>query len=239
MPATRVHPPVASDIGTGEDCYCHEIREPVGDILIARRTAPALAPVALALALALSGCTFTANLTVSADEVANTAENALEAQVGSRPDIDCGADDVALVNGTVVDCVLTDPATSAEYDAVVTISEVDGTKYRVDVTVADSPRAGSQIEPSDDPVVDEPTGITHKVAADSVARLAANALFNQSPPYYEIDCGGGDLEVSLGAVFDCSATHPDGTVYDATISITDISETDYSINVVRGATPRG
>lgn len=98
-----------------------------------------LAPlVALAIAggALLSSCTST-YLLVSADQVATAAENALEAQVGSRPDMDCGTDDVTLVNNTKVDCILTDPATGEKFEAPVTISGVEGTDYQVNVSVSD------------------------------------------------------------------------------------------------------
>ncbi|HEY9498287.1 MAG TPA: DUF4333 domain-containing protein, partial [Terrimesophilobacter sp.] len=60
-----------------------------------------------------------------------------------------------------------------------------------------------------------------------------------APPYYEVDCGDGNLELALGAVFDCSATHPEGAVHDARVTVTDITETSYDIDVVRSAEPRG
>lgn len=202
-------------------------------------------PIALAVAaFALSGCSFSANLTVSAASVAKAAEDALEAQVGSRPDIVCGDADakVDLVNGTVVDCVLTDPATTSVFDAQVTIDKVEGTNYRVDVQVANTPRAdgkGAETPKNEEPKSETPTGgITHQVEAEAIEKLAANALFNEAPPYYQVDCGAGELEVSLGAVFNCSATHPDGKVHDATITVTEITETGYNINVVRAAQPR-
>ncbi|MBB5633649.1 hypothetical protein BKA04_001872 [Cryobacterium mesophilum] len=199
-----------------------------------RRLAPVFAFAAFALLL--SGCTFTANLTVPPESVATVAEDALEAEVGSRPAIDCGDEDVDLVNGTEVACVLTDPATSIEYDAKVVIDDVEGTKYQVNVTVADEPRAGSVPAPD----VEEPAaeGIRHSIAAASVSKLAADALFKEAPPYFEVDCGDSDLDVFLGAVFDCSATHPEGAVYDAAITVTDVTETTYKIDVVRAAAPR-
>ncbi|HEU4848879.1 MAG TPA: hypothetical protein VFS93_00530 [Terrimesophilobacter sp.] len=199
-----------------------------------QRLAPAL--TLTAFALLLSGCTFTANLTVSPDAVAKTVEDSLEEKVGTRPDVDCGEEQVDLVNGTVVECVLTAPETLDEYDTTVVINKVEGTDYRVDYTVADQPRAGSGTTPgAEEP---EAEGIRHTVAADSVSRLAADALFREAPPQFEVDCGDGDLEVFLGAVFDCAATHPEGAVYDASITVTDVTETSYSIDVVRAATPR-
>lgn len=91
---------------------------------------------------ALSGCTVnaSANLTVSPSDVADSAAGALEEQIGIRPDMDCGDAQVDLVDGTVVDCVLTDPNTGSTFDAPVTIDGVDGTEYRVSVDVAETPR---------------------------------------------------------------------------------------------------
>lgn len=96
---------------------------------------------ALAAAL-LTGCTVSAdaNLTVPASDIADTAAGALEEQIGIRPEMDCGDNQVDLVDGTVVDCVLTDPNTGSTFDAPVTIDEVDGTNYTVSVEVAETPR---------------------------------------------------------------------------------------------------
>lgn len=102
------------------------------------RFVPALA-VALASLALLTACTTAAPLTVSPDDVATTAENALEEQVGSRPDIDCGTDDVPLVKGRVIDCVLTDPVSGDQFEAPVTIEEVDGTNYTIGIQVGAEP----------------------------------------------------------------------------------------------------
>lgn len=91
---------------------------------------------------ALSGCSVnaSANLTVPGSDIADSAAGALEEQIGIRPEMDCGDEQVDLVDGTVVDCVLTDPSTESTFDAPVTISDVDGTEYKVSVEVADTPR---------------------------------------------------------------------------------------------------
>lgn len=75
-------------------------------------------------------------VTVTSTAISTLAEDALEKSVGSRPAIDCGDDDVEVVNGNVVECVLTDPSSGGTYDTEVTISGVEGTKYSVDVQVA-------------------------------------------------------------------------------------------------------
>lgn len=98
--------------------------------------------VAAGAAVMLAGCTFSAsaNYTVPAGDVADVSAQALQDQLGAEepPGLDCGDDDVDVVVGTTVDCVLTDPGSGEEYDTVVTISKVDGTKYSVDVQVADT-----------------------------------------------------------------------------------------------------
>ena len=95
----------------------------------------------LATAL-LSGCTVSAdaNLTVPASDIADTSAGALEEQIGLRPEMDCGDEQVDLVDGTVVDCELTDTNTGSTFDAPVTIDDVDGTDYTVSVEVAETPQ---------------------------------------------------------------------------------------------------
>lgn len=101
-----------------------------------------IAPFAL-LAVAsvalLTGCA-SGPATDTAEHFATSTEDTLEQSVGSRPQVDCGTDAIPLVNDTVVNCVLTDPATGTQYDTAVTISGVDGTDYHIDVQVADSPK---------------------------------------------------------------------------------------------------
>ncbi len=105
------------------------------------RVAPALALVVVATAI-LVGCTQAQTYTADRADIANTAENALEEQVGARPDIDCGEGSIDLVKGTVLDCVLTDPATGDQYESPVTIESVDGANYTIGIQVADAPIAG-------------------------------------------------------------------------------------------------
>ncbi|WP_435738015.1 hypothetical protein V5D56_05330 [Cellulosimicrobium sp. PMB13] len=98
-----------------------------------------LVPAAALCAGVLTACSFNANLTVPASTIAADAERAL-ADIGEA-DVDCGDESVDLVNDEVVECELTDPATGTLYDLTVTLSEVDGTDYHVDVQVADEPKA--------------------------------------------------------------------------------------------------
>ena len=69
------------------------------------------------------------------DKIAEVAVGALEEEVGQRPDdFDCGDDPVVIEEGNTVDCLLT--AGSDTIDATVTISDVDGNDYKVNVEVA-------------------------------------------------------------------------------------------------------
>ena len=73
-----------------------------------------------------------------ADKIADQAASALEDEIGQRPDeFDCGDEPVTIEEGETVDCLLTHGGTSI--DAVVTISDVDGNDYRINVEVAQTP----------------------------------------------------------------------------------------------------
>lgn len=105
-----------------------------------KKLAPSFAALAV-LGLALTGCSFSfsAGATpsgVSSDKVSELAEDALEEQVGQRPDIDCGDEEFPLEDGATRTCLLTDPASGTEYDAEVTLSDVEGTTFHVGVEVA-------------------------------------------------------------------------------------------------------
>ncbi|MFD1858904.1 DUF4333 domain-containing protein [Aeromicrobium camelliae] len=112
------------------------------------RTARSLS--ALVLMLSLSACSISVNAgstTEPADKVAGVAMDALESEVGQRPDeLDCGDDDITIEDGTEVDCVLTHQGVS--FDATVTIDDVEGSDYTVNVQVADTPRSSSEEDPS-------------------------------------------------------------------------------------------
>lgn len=93
-------------------------------------------PLGLAAA-ALAACTVTTS--VSGADLAEAAEDALEAEVGQRPDIDCGDADIDAEQDKEVTCVLTDPTSGTEYDTTVTFTGVDGTEWDIDVQVATEP----------------------------------------------------------------------------------------------------
>lgn len=98
------------------------------------RTAAILTGGAFALSLAARS---TGPATVPADDVAELASDALEEEVGQRPDsMDCGEEEVEVVEGTTVECTLT--AGADELPATVTIDTVDGNDYTISVQVAEA-----------------------------------------------------------------------------------------------------
>ncbi|MEA9985202.1 MULTISPECIES: hypothetical protein [Subtercola] len=98
----------------------------------------------LALSFAVSGCSASASLTVPASEFATGVTNTLVKQVAAgtpSPTVDCGSDPIALVNDSVVHCDLTaDDSPGVHYDTAVTISNVKGSDYHIDIKVADQPK---------------------------------------------------------------------------------------------------
>lgn len=75
------------------------------------------------------------------DEIATQAEEALEAQVGKRPDIDCGTEPAEVVPGGTHVCALTDAgSTEPVHDVTMTFTEVDGDAFKFDIQVAETPR---------------------------------------------------------------------------------------------------
>jgi predicted thioesterase len=180
-----------------------------------------LALPAIALALLLSGCTFSgsASLTVPASTIEKQAKGALEDQLGDAFDIDCGKDDVKLIDGTEVECVLTDDVTGEEYDIVVTISDVNGTKYHIDVDVAGNPEA-EPAEEEDGPLV---------VDAETIAGVAAGALAPELGYDPTITCSEG-VELVVDNSIRCMILDEAGTSATVLITITEVDGTKYSIN---------
>jgi len=77
--------------------------------------------------------------TLSADEIATTAEDALEEQVGARPEITCPEDIDAEV-GAETECTLTAGGDPTEYGVNIQVTEVDGDKAKFDVRVDEEPK---------------------------------------------------------------------------------------------------
>lgn len=101
-----------------------------------RRLLPALV-VAAAPALTACGVVELAGGTLSASEVATTAENALEAEVGARPDVTC-PDGLDKEEGATTRCTLTAPDDGTQYGVTVTVISTDD-EPEIDVRVDDEP----------------------------------------------------------------------------------------------------
>ncbi|CAN5378533.1 hypothetical protein BH09ACT4_BH09ACT4_19270 [soil metagenome] len=184
-----------------------------------------LVVAAAAAALMLICCTF--SLTpqipvVAGSDVAKVVEDKLEAQVGSRPNVDCGTDDVQLEVGNTLTCVLTDPGTALEYDVVVTFTEVKGTDYGFDFKVADSPNNPPQ--PTVNP--DAPT-----VTGEDIAALVVTALSPQLPVPPQVTCPEPEVTIAVDNTTFCSYDDETGT-HDVTVTITtyDPAAGTYTIN---------
>jgi hypothetical protein len=178
-----------------------------------------------ATALLLSGCNL--SLTpqipeVPAADVATVVADKLEAQVGSRPDVDCGNNTVQLEVGNTLTCVLTDPGTSLEYDVVVTFTKVDGTNYAFDFKVADSPNNPP------DPTVD-PNAPT--VSGEDIAALVVTALSPQLDVPPQVSCPEPEVTIAVDNKTYCTFDDEDGS-HDVEVTITsfDPAKGDYTIN---------
>jgi hypothetical protein len=102
-------------------------------VLVSRRVRLLAAVPFLALGLVACGAS-----TLPADDVATGAEDALEKQVGVRPDISCPEDLKAEV-GAKTKCTLTAGDDPRKYGVTVTITSVNGDKANYSVEVADQP----------------------------------------------------------------------------------------------------
>lgn len=102
---------------------------------------PLLAFVASAtLALPACGSVVLSADTLTAAEVATAAEDALEQEVGTRPDITC-TEGLAKEEGASTRCTLTGGDDPVEYGVTVTVTEADD-PTRIGVQVDDEPTDG-------------------------------------------------------------------------------------------------
>jgi hypothetical protein len=87
------------------------------------------------LVLGLAAC---GSGSLAADDVADGAEDALQAEVGARPDVSCPEDLEAEV-GAETRCTLSVDGDSAEYGVTVTITSVENDTANFDVQVDEEP----------------------------------------------------------------------------------------------------
>ena len=86
------------------------------------------------LPLGLAAC----GRSLAADDVAEGAEDALEAEVGARPEVSCPADLEAEV-GAETRCTLTVDGDDEEYGVTVTVTSVEDDTANFDVQVDEEP----------------------------------------------------------------------------------------------------
>jgi hypothetical protein len=101
---------------------------------VSRRRLPLLIAVPF-LAAGLAGCGSSA---LAADDVATSAEDALEAQVGARPNVSC-PDDLDAEVGAETRCTLTVDGDDQEYGVTVTVTSVEDETANFDVQVDEEP----------------------------------------------------------------------------------------------------
>ncbi|TFD33160.1 hypothetical protein [Cryobacterium cryoconiti] len=181
--------------------------------------------VVAGIAVLLSGCTASANLTVAAEDVATVGAKALSTQWDTVATMDCGDGSVDSVEGTEVECTAFNPKSGLDYPATVTLKTIDGGKYTVSVVT------GSPLTPdtdADEPVTgaDAPT-----VTGAALAGIAAPALGEKLGYEPAIDCGTEPIPIYLDARITCVATTDDGVRHAANVVVTSLTATDYSIDV--------
>lgn len=202
-------------------------------------------PIALAAAAALAACTFEAGPTVSASALADAAADALEGQIGDRPKVDCGEDDVIAKVDKAVDCTVIDPASGAEYGATVTFTSVEDQEWQIEVEVEDAP-AGE--ETSETPAAAETSSAAaddqaaaEPIPATAIADAAADALETEMGSRPDIYCGADDLNIAPyeGRITYCTLTDPaDGAEYEVTVTFVDVSGDTWNVSVVVDSEPK-
>lgn len=189
-------------------------------------------------AVALSACTFEAGATVSGDRLADAAADALEGEIGERPEVDCGDDDVIASDGKEVDCTMTDPASGEEYDAVVTFTGVEDDQWNIEVSVPDwqPEQAGQEPQEAGDDAAEQ-GGSAGAIPAADIAAAAADALEAQVGSRPEIDCGEVDIVPEEGRTIYCTLTDA-GAEYETTVTFTGVDGDQWGIDVQVASEPK-
>jgi len=197
------------------------------------------AALAVASIFLLAGCSFSAGAptSVSSDDIADLAEEALEDENDDTSwKVDCDDDgdevDVDLEEDESIDCLATDKDTDLEYDAEVTITDVDGEDYEIEVELADEANNAEDEEEVEEDEENNSSG-EYYVSGDDLAALAVEAL---SPVIgfepTDMECLSDETEIYVGNYDYCYFTdESDGTVYtvDVTIDTFDEESGEYTI----------
>lgn len=79
-------------------------------------------------------------MTADPEGIETSTADQLEQQVGTRPDIDCGDEQVKVAVGESITCALSVPGDTAVFDVEVTFTEIVGETFSFDYAVAPTPR---------------------------------------------------------------------------------------------------
>lgn len=80
------------------------------------------------------------SLAIEASRLAEASEDALEAQLGYRPEIDCGDVNITIYLDRMTYCDLIDPVDGAEYEVTITVTNIEGEQFEFDIAVDDVPQ---------------------------------------------------------------------------------------------------
>lgn len=198
-------------------------------------------PLRLALpltltALAASACSLFGQ-TISGEDLSEAAADALETQLGVRPDVDCGEDDITPEEGGEVDCTVIDPSNDQERDAVVTFTGVDGNEWDIEVEVL--PLEGAENETqTEEPAEEESEGTDAappgdgEITASAIAEAAEDALEPQLGARPEVDCGDVNYVPEDGRTVYCTMIDPGtGEEYSATVTFTGVEGDQWQVLV--------
>lgn len=191
------------------------------------------AALAVASVFILAGCSFSVGgpTTVSSDDIADLAEEALEDEFDdSSWKVNCDDDDeeveVKLEEDESIDCLATDKDTDLEYDAEVTITDVTGDRYEIEVELADEANNADEVEDNADDEDNDSNGDTYYVSAEDLADLAVTALGPEigfEPT--DMQCETEETEIYVGNYDYCYFTDPsDGTEYTVDVTIDSFDE---------------
>jgi len=192
------------------------------------------------MVLGLAACS--AEPTVSGAELATAAEDAVEGKTGSRPEIDCGEDSITVVEGKTVDCLLTDPAKSLEYDVTVTLKGIKDGKVQLDVQVAPEPNSGASDAPSSpagEPTSEPPADQARlEIPAERLATESEDALETETGSRPDIDCGTVNYTIWMNRQISCTLNDlATGSKYRTTITITSIEGQSFKFDIKVDDTP--
>lgn len=184
-----------------------------------------LAPAGLAAAavLALTGCVGSIDTsgaervdgTIPAADLALAAEGVVLEQ-GFTVDIDCGTGTVPFEVGATVECTGVDAASGESGGYTITISEISGSDYRIEVV-------GSAAEP------DAPADSAFESAA-AFADLTAQAITDALGETPLVDCGAEDIEIFVGQEVRC-AYESSSTSGFVIATVTEFDGNSYAIEV--------